>query len=204
MIRNRGCEKRMGMCRGFTLVELLIVIVVIGILTTMMMLSATEMAASADATAIIANLHNWKTAALEWYADNMDRVDIYGHILDGGNIKRFRYNNGVPTSEIAAYLNNQGFTVGDSVVDDAGGIYYTDYLNNNGKDTNTDPCEWVILYKMPDESIRLKEKLEARAKSTGLIRKDAEKEGEYSDPYKQGNSDVFVGVKILNFGRVEK
>ena len=58
--------------QGFTLVELLIVIVVIGILSAMMMLSSTEATTSARASNIMSNLRNLKTAALAYYADNMD------------------------------------------------------------------------------------------------------------------------------------
>ena len=61
--------------KGFTLVELLIVIVVIGILSAMMMLSSTEAVSSAKAADIISDLRNLKTAALAWYADNLDKVD---------------------------------------------------------------------------------------------------------------------------------
>lgn len=49
---------------GFTLVELLIVIVVIGVLSTMMMLSSTEAVTSAKASNVVSNLRNLKTAAL--------------------------------------------------------------------------------------------------------------------------------------------
>lgn len=61
--------------KGFTLVELLIVIVVIGILSAMMMLSSTEAVSSARASAIISDLRNWKTAALAYYVDHMDSID---------------------------------------------------------------------------------------------------------------------------------
>ena len=61
--------------KGFTLVELLIVIVVIGILSAMMMLSSTEAVSSAKAADIISDLRNLKTAALAFYADNLDKVD---------------------------------------------------------------------------------------------------------------------------------
>ena len=58
--------------KGFTLVELLIVIVVIGILSAMMMLSSTEAVTSAKASNIVSNLRNLKTAALACYTDSMD------------------------------------------------------------------------------------------------------------------------------------
>ena len=48
-MRNRNRFKR----SGFTLVELLIVIVVIGVLSTMMMLSSTEAVSSAKANNIL-------------------------------------------------------------------------------------------------------------------------------------------------------
>ena len=55
--------------KGFTLVELLIVIVVIGILSAMMMLSSSEAVTSAKASNIASNLRNLKTAAHALYAD---------------------------------------------------------------------------------------------------------------------------------------
>ena len=67
---------------GFTLVELLIVIVVIGVLSAMMMLSSTEAVTSAKAADIINDLRNCKTAALAWYADNLDYVE--GRVDHGG------------------------------------------------------------------------------------------------------------------------
>jgi len=62
---------------AFTLVELLIVIVVIGILSAMMMLSSTEAVTSAKVAKIISNLKNLKTAALAFYADNIDECQNY-------------------------------------------------------------------------------------------------------------------------------
>jgi prepilin-type N-terminal cleavage/methylation domain-containing protein len=64
-----------SMRKGFTLVELLIVIVVIGILSAMMMLSSTEAVSSAKAADIVSDLRNIKTAALAYYADNIDEAD---------------------------------------------------------------------------------------------------------------------------------
>lgn len=60
--------------KGFTLVELLIVIVVIGVLSAMMMLSSTEAVSSARASNIVAGLTTFKKALTQWYIDNYDKV----------------------------------------------------------------------------------------------------------------------------------
>ena len=56
--------------KGFTLVELLIVIIIIGILAGMMMLSTGSATAKAEATKILAEMRNIKAAAIMYYADN--------------------------------------------------------------------------------------------------------------------------------------
>ena len=56
--------------KGFTLVELLIVIIIIGILAGMMMLSTGGATAKAEATKILAEMRNIKAAATMYYADN--------------------------------------------------------------------------------------------------------------------------------------
>ena len=56
--------------KGFTLVELLIVIIIIGILAGMMMLSTGGATAKAEATKIVSDMRNIKAAAIMYYADN--------------------------------------------------------------------------------------------------------------------------------------
>ncbi len=55
---------------GFTLVELLIVIIIIGILAGGMLLVAGGGTDKANATKIVSDLRNLKSAALMYYADN--------------------------------------------------------------------------------------------------------------------------------------
>lgn len=62
--------KKYRKSKGFTLVELLIVIIIIGILAGMMMLSTGSATDRAEATKIVSDLRNLKSAALLAYLDN--------------------------------------------------------------------------------------------------------------------------------------
>ncbi|HOO65077.1 MAG TPA: prepilin-type N-terminal cleavage/methylation domain-containing protein, partial [Synergistaceae bacterium] len=56
--------------KGFTLVELLIVIVIIGILAGAMMMLMGSSSDKAEATKIISDLRTMKAGVLQYYADN--------------------------------------------------------------------------------------------------------------------------------------
>ena len=157
MKSNRSIRRK-----GFTLVELLIVIVVIGILSAMMMLSSTEAVTSAKANNIISNLRNWKTATLEWYTDNIDRVTADGKVKKSDGTGEDYFSKVVKAKDIMPYLGS-GMTVdGDKVKDSSGGIFTTDYINNR---------DWSIVYEIPNpykDDARLLSKIEAKAQSIGI------------------------------------
>lgn len=134
--------------KGFTLVELLIVIVVIGILSAMMMLSSTEAVSSAKASNIVSNLRNLKTAALAMYVDNLDAFDN------------------------ATTLPTTGYPAGYS---DWRSVLIK-YLSAGGSSNTVDTSyqmtinegKWYV-YLDPIGDSRVSAKLAGRAKSVGLL-----------------------------------
>lgn len=156
--------------KGFTLVELLIVIVVIGILSSMMMISSTEAVTSAKASNIVSNLRNLKTAALAYYVDSMDYV---------ANIKA------APAGfslDIAKYLTDEK------------------KLTEPGYDVIvTQAGEWYVTYKLQgstNEIESIKSKLVGRAKSVRLLNSPgASATATTKTQYNGGNDDVAMFVR---------
>jgi general secretion pathway protein G len=68
--------------RGFTLVELLIVIIIIGILSGGMMLVAGRGTATAEATRIVSDMRTAKSAALIYYAEKREWPSAIDDIKD--------------------------------------------------------------------------------------------------------------------------
>ncbi|MBQ7577739.1 MAG: type II secretion system protein [Synergistaceae bacterium] len=157
--------------KGFTLVELLIVIVVIGILSAMMMLSSTEAMSSAKASNIASNLRNLKTAALAWYTDHVDLVTADGRVKTkvtdaDNNAKPFQEQNKDDALEIAKYFNNEdSISINGGEGNDpikAGGYGICDA---GGTNRNT----WYVGYKFASNEDSIKEKLKGRLKTLGMI-----------------------------------
>ena len=133
-MKNNRSSKR----KGFTLVELLIVIVVIGILSAMMMLSSTEAVSSAKASNIVSNLRNMKTAALAFFVDH---IDSYDKTTVTENISSHK-------DDIMKYMSNSNSD-------------YSDY-SFSGTVVNT----WYVSCDVKDSGVL--GKLRGRASSVGL------------------------------------
>ncbi len=147
--------------KAFTLVELLIVIVVIGILAAAVMFASDEIVSSAQAARILADLENWKRAAVSWYNDHTSIV-LYDGMIESeygtkkgnttGRKSGFREDQGGASSygviraeDLIPYLNMSGLKVVNNpptppvgnynyktgVVDGHGGRYLTDYQTIN-------------------------------------------------------------------------
>ncbi len=162
---------------GFTLVELLIVIVVIGVLSAMMMLSSTEAVSSAKAADIVSDLRNLKTAALAWYADNLDYVE---QRTQKSSSNFTALNN--ERTDIAKYMNNDNLD--------------SKYTFGGTKDPNT----WFVWYDNTSTGGNDKNvgaKLYSRAKSTGLVQpKTAGANATDSQDIGANNTTVRVGMFI--------
>lgn len=149
--------KRTTKRKGFTLVELLIVIVVIGILSAMMMMSSSEAVSSARASTITSNMRNLQTAALAYWADNMNKFNTTTY--DSSTVLF------VPTASekgVLSYLK-----------DDANSnIDYSGYdLKVSQTDTDT-KGNWYITYKFDKgrgDDDRVREKVASRAASMGIL-----------------------------------
>ncbi len=181
--------------KGFTLVELLIVIVVIGILSAMMMLSATEAMSSARAANIANSLRMLKTITLHWYTDNLDKVITVGGPNTAGKIKQNE--NDTTGSSIqhftAAALGLDKYVghgeiimaaKADTSLSKQPGSYGVFDAGNDHRDT------WYVGYSFTEsEKNTVREKLRGRLKSLGL---------HFASPYPQstdGEDCIWLKVR---------
>ena len=188
--------------KGFTLVELLIVIVVIGVLSAMMMLSSTEAVSSAKAADIISNLRNIKTAALEFYADNMSALTTTNGEtkLDQSKIPDIGTGGAewlgavikAHPSIITKYLGNS-----NNISLNKGEAGNSNYCQEGGYAVSCagKGARWYVIYRFANNETSLKEKITSRAVSTGLLGFDAKNpDDELTTVY---NKNKFVLLRIM-------
>jgi len=169
--------QRRGARKGFTLVELLIVIIIIGILAGAMMLVAGTSRDSAEASKIISDLRAVKSAALIWLTENPTIPDSTWDDLEGD------------PSQISAYLDKP-LTTGHPFLFDLGDltVEVIDIPADPdvpGSEPTTKPVTdtvWLVGYKLDGVRNGVKRNLEKQAKSVGLYGSDVINLTDPNDP----------------------
>lgn len=190
--------------RAFTLVELLIVMVVIGVLSTMMMAASNEMVTSAKAAKIVNDLNQLKKAVLGWYLGNFERFNIStnGFKVDGKTEVHEFLSQAAHSPEVKDFISSNNFSLNegkknyttDLYAKEGGFSIYMGYQNTR--------C--YVVYKISDNAqaqTRLKEKLKGRAKSAGLISYNKDrpaKDGDKAIPYDGGNMVLMEVFRLSN------
>ena len=137
------------MRKGFTLVELLIVIAILGALSAGMSMSSGGATASAKAATIISNLQTIKSAALIFYIDHMESGD-------------------------ASFTKNSFYKVSDDYLDEttikmitSEARYSFEIITITGK-----PKQWYVGYALNTDETdndQVVARLKARAANIGLV-----------------------------------
>lgn len=134
------------MHKGFTLVEMLLVIAIIGILSSMMMVASSESVRTTEANNIVTNLRNFASAAMTFYTDSMDHFTAKPN--ESADLKPF----------VMKYMYNGGNSIQNV------GNYYV----KNKYDGENKISTWWAGYKFPDNSDGVKSRVAAKAQSSNL------------------------------------
>ena len=172
--------------KGFTLIELMVVIVVVGILAAMFMLSSTEAVATAKANNIITGLNAFRQATLSWYSDNRSRVRILGATLQCviyygddnekcNNLEGFIQYKKANAAEILEYLDkNSSVKLASS--GSGGAVEEGQYCFGVASYGSHKDNFWCIGYKFPDSDTKVREKVAYRASSLKLFGGERDRE----------------------------
>ena len=159
--------------KGFTLVELMIVVGIIGVLSAMGLIAGQGATSAAKAATILENLHQAEGAMMSYYQLNMDAIDKSGVKAvaevkdDDGNITTPGVDAVNAAAKIAAGANI--YLKGDSALGDGdaasltGGAYY---VKTVGEGANQ---QWWVLYQFTANSTGDAKVKEVLASKGGLI-----------------------------------
>ena len=136
--------------KGFTLIEVLIVIAIIGVLTAGMTLAAGGSRDAAEATRIMSDLRNMKMAALMWISENPT--------VDGNDWEGFD-NNQDNLNQLNKYLDRP-LTKGEHPY-----VFMVQEFTDNKKTLGE---AWVLGYKLTDARQGVRSNLGKQATSAGL------------------------------------
>ena len=185
--------------RAFTLIELLIVIVIIGVLSTMMF--STSFISSAKASNIISGLTTFKKALIHWYVDNHDKVKKQGtvYLLDQatlgvqtlGDLMKMKSN------LVTQYVGNSSqykFDNQNYSENSTPGTYR--FEDSGGKN---DRKSWFIGYTLTDSELSsgVGEKLAGKATFLKLLSSQGT-----TGSNKNGSNADKVEITLYNGGRI--
>ena len=140
--------------KGFTLVELLIVVAILGVLASMMTMSSSDSIDSAGANTILGGLNSLKTAAMQMYMEDSKAAALTEVKLDGSDTISLATN--VKTL-LAQYMGKDVSKIGIASGKDA-------KYGLVGNSTN-----WFVVYKMDkSDSVGVRKKLKAKAVTAEL------------------------------------
>ena len=167
--------------KGFTLFELLIVIVVIAVLSSMLMIAGGEAQSAVKATKIVNGLTDLKMAILTWYKDNKDNVHVVNNEgkIGSTKIEAEKY---FTDSVLKKYIDGTGLKIAEKE-----GCYSV---------VSNYPPVWYVCYQLENNSEKtdIIEKLTDKAKLSGqLLRKNSSNQ---FVTYDQGDK---IYMRVLTF-----